>query len=539
MTDRYVGPGGSDVADGLSWANRKLTLNGVEDTPVVAGDTVYVGPGVYRETLTIDVSGSSGNPITYIADITGENTDGVGGIVRISGSNNDDSYPNTRYQCINQVDKDYRTYRGFYFGECTGSDGGVDHYIYMATSSPGSITNNIIEYCYFATSCQSGSGSSYFIIGIRIYQSGTGTVSNNTIRNCVFMSSGGGDITLQEASGNTDWGTIIENNIFYGAWGQSAAQVWINSCYGNTIRGNTFIGDAKTAGMYHNFGIATQNNDIYDNIFIKSTDAMEEAVGNTLNEDYNFLCGSASTLSEGGNSVSSYLPQTAPLLASGYRFPWTHVDVSQYNDNIYMTDNEALTKDVYGLTRPGNGKRTRGAVQFKGVARDESEYRSSPSSIRMDDASQQVFQVPVSDQKKITITMYVKREANYTGTNPQLIVRSPTQSAVTDTDTGSTGVYNKLSVAFTPATGDRWIQVEIRSNNTATSGSYKVWFDDLKILAAKNVIPTMKWVTNEIPLFSFKLNQVLDPWITPTIPIPPTYIPTEGLFHPMPSFFRA
>ena len=63
MTVRYVGKGGSDSNDGLSWANRKLTLNGVEDTPVVAGDTIYVGPGTYRELLTVDVDGSSGNPI--------------------------------------------------------------------------------------------------------------------------------------------------------------------------------------------------------------------------------------------------------------------------------------------------------------------------------------------------------------------------------------------------------------------------------------------------------------------------------------------
>ena len=79
MTTLYVGPGGSDANNGLSWANRRLTLNGIEDKPVVAGDTVYVGPGVYRETLTVDVAGSSGNPITYIADVTGEHTDGIGG----------------------------------------------------------------------------------------------------------------------------------------------------------------------------------------------------------------------------------------------------------------------------------------------------------------------------------------------------------------------------------------------------------------------------------------------------------------------------
>ena len=60
MVDRYVGIGGNDGNSGLTWALRKLTLNGAEDTPVVAGDTVYVGPGVYRERLIVDVSGGAG-----------------------------------------------------------------------------------------------------------------------------------------------------------------------------------------------------------------------------------------------------------------------------------------------------------------------------------------------------------------------------------------------------------------------------------------------------------------------------------------------
>src|SRR3990172_1122802 len=110
MTTRYVGPGGSDANSGLTWALRKLTLNGVEDTPVVAGDTVYVGPGTYRELLTVDVSGTTGNPITYIGDYSGVNTDGVGGIVRITGSDNDQTA--TRANAILVNGFNYRTFSG-------------------------------------------------------------------------------------------------------------------------------------------------------------------------------------------------------------------------------------------------------------------------------------------------------------------------------------------------------------------------------------------------------------------------------------------
>ncbi len=119
MTTRYVGVGGNDSNSGLTWALRKLTLNGVEDTPVEAGDTVYVGPGTYRETLTCDVSGSSGSPITYIGDYTGANTDGVGGVVRITGSDNDQS--GTRASGITSASKTYRTFSGFTIDTVTAS----------------------------------------------------------------------------------------------------------------------------------------------------------------------------------------------------------------------------------------------------------------------------------------------------------------------------------------------------------------------------------------------------------------------------------
>jgi len=57
-TAHYVGSGGNDANSGLTWALRKLTLNGAEDTPLTAArHTVYVAPGTYRELLTCDLSG--------------------------------------------------------------------------------------------------------------------------------------------------------------------------------------------------------------------------------------------------------------------------------------------------------------------------------------------------------------------------------------------------------------------------------------------------------------------------------------------------
>lgn len=118
MTTRYVdGTDGNDGYDGLAsvWDGThgpKKTLNGCEDTPVVAGDLVHVRSGVYREMLTCDVSGAVGNVIEYRGDYAGLIWAG-GGVVRITGSDNDQTA--TRASCINDnsVQRDYRTFRGF------------------------------------------------------------------------------------------------------------------------------------------------------------------------------------------------------------------------------------------------------------------------------------------------------------------------------------------------------------------------------------------------------------------------------------------
>lgn len=532
MTDRYVGPGGSDGNGGLSWADRKLTFNGVEDTPVVAGDTVYVGPGIYRELLTVDVNGTGGNIITYIGDVTGENTDGVGGLIRITGIDSEDSYPAARSQCIYMANRSYRTFRGIYLGEVNGT---VGEALVKIIISAASVTDVIFEFCYFASSATSyGSGAepsgAFFLF------SSDNPFSNFKILNCIFEGgyyqtinwdnyTEGGDILAS--------GGLIENCVFnHSYYGPSFIA---DDIYGMTVRGCSFL-DCYF-GIYFYDTAAANDSYVYDNHFKNSADAVKEYTAGAAVCDYNFYNGTGTDASKGANHLTSFLPDSLPIMLSGYKYPWEYMKVSNYNDNIYTADYSNLTTDLYGLPRGPNGKNTRGAIQFRGVMRDGTEYRTAPSSARMDDASQQIITVPVNGGKKVSVTMYVKREADYTGTNPQLAIRSPTQGETIVTDSGSSGSYNKLSLSVVPSDSDRWLQIELRSNNTATSGNYKVWFDSFKIQTAKGIIPTMKWATAEMPQFAFALSNLVDPWITPTIPIP-VQAEIDESFHPFPAFYR-
>ena len=53
----YVGPGGDDTNDGLTWKTRKSTLDAVEKV-VGRGDNVYVSTGFYTSTMSIPLNRS-------------------------------------------------------------------------------------------------------------------------------------------------------------------------------------------------------------------------------------------------------------------------------------------------------------------------------------------------------------------------------------------------------------------------------------------------------------------------------------------------
>lgn len=268
----YVGPGGNNANSGLSWALRKLTLNGAEDIPVAAGDTVYVAPGTYRETLTCDVSGAAGSPITYIGDYSGAHTDGVGGVVRITGSNNDQTA--TRSSCITcGAQRDYRTFRGFLADMAT-------QWTITSGSGLGGV-GWVIEQC----AVQTGGGMDT-----------AGVIANGanqlgwTIRNCLLIAAVRQTMGVQfYHSANVDnAGHLVESCIFVASYyGQGVTSTKVG---GITVRNCVFagalsavrLGAALTPGQ-----LVTVNN----NIIGGCGQALYATAAGDMVEDYNALFG--------------------------------------------------------------------------------------------------------------------------------------------------------------------------------------------------------------------------------------------------------
>ena len=341
MATYYVGAGGNNANAGTSWAQRKLTLNGAEDIPVAAGDTVYVGAGTYRETLTCDVSGTAeAGSITYIGDYTGANTDGTGGVVRITGSNDD--MTQTRADCIVASSKNYRTFRGF-------SLDGSASTVKITTG-----TNWIIDQCFHARNGNRG---------ITI----TGASSSITISNNYFVGGTYRHINFEHTSFVSDANITISNCIFNGGAGQNSngvttvkyGGVIIKNCYFNGIYIGVNVATIPDTGQ-----TITVNNCMLNSCFI----GLRSATAGYLIENYNNIvsCENARSNVDVGAQSLTYimLPDSRwffEMVNGGSMI--TPFDLSSASKIINVAGTSPTTADMRGTTVKGT-QREWGALEY-------------------------------------------------------------------------------------------------------------------------------------------------------------------------------
>lgn len=465
MTTYYVGVGGNDGNSGLTWALRKLTLNGAEDVPVVANDDVYVGPGAYRESLTLDVSGSAGNPITYIADVTGENTDQIGGVVRITGSDNDTA--TARSQCIEATAaRDYRTFRGFHM------DMGSSRII----KANGNCENWIIEDCCFYSMADDG------------IEMTTGATADFIIRRCMFVGVGTGNRMIYIENGATVTGNhLIENCVFLGASRASSA-VWVNRIDGGTIRNCLFLGCYIGADM-NNLAVATQW-DVENCIFESCYQALNASVLGEIVEDYNTFWENGTdrvNTNVGGNSQAYPSLLSMPILhagasqVSGFKFSWWFGELSKWSQLTLAGSNEPAV-DLYGNPRPVTAsKNSWGPLQFIDSELESGTVQAGTYARAINDAgSKFVRRIPVTGVE-ITVSLYLRREANYAGNLPQMIIKQPGQADQTSTMVAAVNTWEQLSDTFTPSATPGFVDVYAVSRNTAVAGNYVTFYDTMDV----------------------------------------------------------
>lgn len=240
-TTYHVRKSGNDGNDGLTAGTAWLTVDQAANT-MTAGDEVWVGAGVYDETVTPNNDGAPGTPISYRADTDGAMT-GDAGTVEITESTG------TTY-VLNIGADDYHQFHSFRFTggnimiRWTGSVGGLlqdcevegaaSHGIRVQSASDLTVVGTVVH----------GNGAQ------GLYANGASSV---TISDSSFYDNGNIGIRGRTAGTTIDVRrTSIFNNTNRGIYLQDADYTVVNCLiYGNTSNGVQLLTGAPTLAMWH------------------------------------------------------------------------------------------------------------------------------------------------------------------------------------------------------------------------------------------------------------------------------------------------
>jgi hypothetical protein len=182
-----------------------------------AGDTVYVEPGIYRETIAMGVGGSPGSPITVIGDGDGAGFAAGGfatprtGVVEVAAWTDDASPFTTSAVVLGAVNKSYVAFRGFKLV------GGAGSNTYSCLDLSGGSSNWTFEDCIFFGSTGRG------FIG-RL-ETPSATALSVTFRRCDFVSVAssatyyGLDVRSPLSASEYGLDVLVENCNFFGGAG--------------------------------------------------------------------------------------------------------------------------------------------------------------------------------------------------------------------------------------------------------------------------------------------------------------------------------
>lgn len=399
------------------------------------------------------------NPIRYIADVTGENTDDVGGIVRITGSDNDQT--NTRTGCITATSKDYRVFRGFSY------DMGTTDLIYTEDCEHWVIEDTVLK--------ENGGTP-------QIHIKGSGQLAFTIRRGISILDKAAGrQLQFEHSAAVDDSGHVVENFLFTGTY--EARQLIIYEVGGITANNCGFIGGTYGIQVAAALNVG-QTENVYNCYFVSCGTGVRAAVVGEIIENYNSFYGNAADRNLVGVGAGSltYPPLiTSPLFYDGIKYPWWFSELSEWSQIVRVAGLFPVADDLLGIVRPvTSAKKSWGPVQFSDMERETGTKRTGSASMVLHDAGRHQIWVPV-EASNTTIKVYVYREANYAGLLPQMIIKQPGQADDVTTDVGAAGGWNLLTTTLVPAAVPPYVVVELVSRNTAAALAFKVFFDDLDV----------------------------------------------------------
>ncbi len=447
----YVKTTGDDGESGLTEALAWLTPTHAFQT-VVAGDTVYIAPGVYRNESgwTLTNAGSSGNLITYQGDPECEHfSEEDIGYVRLTGCDSDE-LPKVTTKVID-AQKDYVTFKNLIID---GTKSGTTFGLYQ-----GNGTERIAENCIVFA------GNVGFYYGTQsdcIAFAGIAGFDRGTHISCISFS---GEYGFYYGTSN--------NCISFGGFSG-----FYSGTYNNCI---SFGGEYGFPFGTHNNCISLSSNyGFYDGVH-NNCIALVGKVGfhsGALTTCKALYCKTASSGTSGDavteakhigfTDVLFMLKNLASILKPTLFFE------KDFGDNSIIP---SVTEDISGQPRRmHDGTIDVGAFEYSNVEMDWSNYKVSPPGVKITRKGVHEIDFPVKDGDVVVVKVQVKFDVS--GDNPQLILKGNGIATQTDTATGDGSDWEELTVTAT-ATLDTNLTARFYQQDT-TAAKYAI-FSDWKI----------------------------------------------------------
>lgn len=285
MPTYYVRNDGSDANTGLgpgrlqAWQTIQKALGAAG---ISSGDTVYIAPGRYNETLTVAMVSATAQTNILGDPTCTQFTDITPGVVRLVGNTADVGFNYSASTCITATSKNFLTFRnlaiegwtnGFSATTCTNWT--FDDCVFTCFSTCGTITspNNVAVNFVLTNSIINAFNTNAVAYVLTVQQSGSTAIEHNTIIANNYISGGGNQIgsggSAIRFSGYTPGNALVFNNQFERVFraveitGVTDATLQLKA-YNNLIiyaGYRAFTSNLANAG-YFNYNVWTMNGDI-------------------------------------------------------------------------------------------------------------------------------------------------------------------------------------------------------------------------------------------------------------------------------------
>lgn len=493
MTTYYVRKTGSDAAAGTSAGAAWLTIGkALGAAGIASGDTVYIGAGTYRETVTVGFTPSAA---TYVkGDVDGVNTGDAGEVIWTAYTTNDKTAPGGIPLTIGA--KPYLNISRITFVGGTGGGGEkiitgtagshdttIDRCTFLHTNGSASGTPSAIGFVATVDAALNLTVTNCTFLAARcvygaVYVSAPSSASadynlNVVINNCLFLLTAGGAMMLQPSGANTfkpGGFSFYNNTVFVG---------------GNAIWANGALCSA------------TYPINAYDNVIMSGGVCFQASSTGQIIEDYNWAtpAGSAvrantstgtNTKAASSSAANPYAPlfEIGQSVAVGRRLRPFMAPMAGSPMLGLGGQAGGPAGDFAGVTRPAGGAVVVNAAGYlergNSFGKETGTVRTGSNAISITGPGSQDFDLAV-DASSTTVTAYVRWDATYAGTKPSMSVLNGTEAGVADataTATGSSGAWEQLSLNFTPTASGI---VTIRFVSSDTNGGGKMFVDDFAV----------------------------------------------------------